>query len=44
MNSDISKALIEQNSPGLSRLISDQKNAGNALSNLTDFLLQKNNG
>jgi len=44
MNSAISKALIERNSPGLSRLISDQKNAGNALSNLTDFLLQKNNG
>jgi len=39
MNSDISRALIERNSPGLSRLISDQKNAGNALRNLTDFLL-----
>ena len=39
MNSDISKVLIERNSPGLSRLISDQKNAGNALRNLTDFLL-----
>jgi hypothetical protein len=40
MNSDISRALIERNSPGLTRLISDQKNAGNALSNLTDFLLK----
>jgi hypothetical protein len=39
MNSDISRALIDRNSPGLSRLISDQKNAGNALRNLTDFLL-----
>lgn len=40
MNSDISRALIEQNSPGLSRLISDQKNAGNAQRNLADFLLK----
>jgi hypothetical protein len=39
MNSDISKVLIDRNSPGLSQLISDQKNAGNALRNLTDFLL-----
>lgn len=40
MNSDISKALIERNKPGLSQLISDQKNAGNALANLADFLLK----
>lgn len=40
MNSDISKALIERNKPGLSCLISDQKNAGNALANLADFLLK----
>lgn len=40
MNSDISRELIERNSPGLTRLISDQKNVGNALSNLTDFLLK----
>ena len=40
MNSDISRALIERNGDGLSQLISDQKNAGNALSNLTDFLLK----
>jgi len=40
MNSDISKALIERNGTGLSQLISDQKNSGNPLSNLTDFLLK----
>lgn len=40
MNSDISKTLIERNGSGLSRLISDQKNSGNELSNLTDFLLK----
>lgn len=39
MNSDISRALIERNNPGLTRLISDQKNAGNSQRNLTDFLL-----
>jgi len=39
MNSDISKALIERNGPGLTRLISNQKNVGNPLSNLVDFLL-----
>lgn len=39
MNSDISKALIERNGSGLACLISNQKNAGNELSNLTDFLL-----
>lgn len=40
MNSDISRALIERNRPGLTRLISDQKNTGNVMSNLSDFLLQ----
>jgi len=39
MNSSISRALIERNGPGLTGLISDQKNSGNPLSNLTDFLL-----
>lgn len=39
MNSNISKALIERNGPGLTRLISNQKNVGNPLSNLVDFLL-----
>jgi len=37
MNSDISCALIEKNCPGLSRVISDQKNSGNAMKNLIDF-------
>jgi hypothetical protein len=41
MNSDISKKLIERNGPGLTRLISNQKNSGNPLSNLTDFLLKQ---
>jgi hypothetical protein len=40
MNSDISKTLIERNRTGLTQLISDQKNSGNPLSNLTDFLLK----
>lgn len=40
MNSAISLELIERNQPGLSRLISDQKNTGNMMSNLSDFLLQ----
>ena len=38
MNSDISCRLIEQNSPGLTRAISDQKNTGNALKNLAWLL------
>jgi hypothetical protein len=38
MNSDISCKLIEQNKPGLTTLISDQKNSGNAMKNLVDFL------
>ena len=37
MHSQISKQLIEKNKPGLSRLISNQKNSGNVLSNLCDF-------
>ena len=40
MNSDLSRQLIERNCPGLTRLISDQKNTGNMMSNLCDFLLQ----
>jgi hypothetical protein len=40
MNSNISLQLIERNRPGLSGLISDQKNTGNMMSNLSDFLLQ----
>jgi hypothetical protein len=40
MNSDISIQLIENNKPGLSKLISNQKNSNNQMSNLCDFLLQ----
>jgi hypothetical protein len=40
MNSNISLQLIERNCTGLTRLISDQKNTGNMMSNLSDFLLQ----
>jgi hypothetical protein len=40
MNSDISQQLIEKNSPGLTALISDQKNTGNVMRNLCRFLLQ----
>jgi len=39
MHSEISKLLIEKNKPGLSQLFSNQKNSGNPLSNLCDFLL-----
>ena len=39
MNSDISCQLIEQNKPGLTGVISDQKNSGNIMKNLVDFLL-----
>jgi hypothetical protein len=39
MNSDISCQLIEQNKPGLTSVISDQKNSGNVMKNLVDFLL-----
>lgn len=39
MNSDLSRTLIEQNSPGLTKVISDQKNFGNYMKNLCDFLL-----
>ena len=38
LNSDISRQLIEQNSPGLTQVISDQKNSGNSMKNLVDFL------
>jgi hypothetical protein len=38
MNSDISRALIERNSPELVNIISDQKNSGNYMKNLVKFL------
>jgi hypothetical protein len=38
LDSSVSVSLIEHNSPGLSSVISDQKNTGNMLSNLTKFL------
>lgn len=38
MDSAISLQLIELNCPGLSKVISDQKNAGNYMKNLADFL------
>ena len=38
MNSAVSCKLIEQNKPGLIGLISDQKNSGNYMKNLADFL------
>lgn len=37
MDSEISRALIEMVAPGLSRVISDQKNTGNPLSNLARY-------
>jgi hypothetical protein len=40
LNSDISCELIERNSPGLTKLISDQKNSGNIMKNLVDFYKQ----
>ena len=39
MDSQISLNLIERNCPGLSSIISDQKNSGNYLKNLADYLL-----
>ena len=39
MDSAISIELIENNFPGLSKIISDQKNSGNQFKNLCDFLL-----
>jgi hypothetical protein len=36
-DSEISKKLIEKNKPGLTQLISDQKNSGNPLKNLCEF-------
>jgi len=41
MNSDISRAVIEHNCPGLSKCISDQKNSGNAMANLVNFYFNK---
>ena len=40
LNSDISRRLIEQNCPGLTSVISTQKNSGNDMENLCDFLDQ----
>jgi hypothetical protein len=40
LNSGISREIIEHNRPGLSRVISAQKNSGNLLENLTDFLIK----
>jgi hypothetical protein len=37
MDSEISCRLIEQNYPGLTKTISDQKNSGNAMKNLVGF-------
>lgn len=37
LNSDFSKQLIEQNAPGFTELISDQKNHGASLKNLNKF-------
>lgn len=45
MDSTLSKQIIENNKPGLSKLISDKKNTGNSMSNLADFydsILNKN--
>jgi len=39
LDSSISRRLIEQNCPGLSQTMSDQKNTGNCLENLADYLL-----
>lgn len=39
MNSDISVAIIERNVPGLSSIISDSKNTGNELANLTRLII-----
>lgn len=41
MNSNISCSLIENNYPGLSKCISEQKNSGNAMANLVDFYFNK---
>jgi hypothetical protein len=38
LNSDLSRRLIEHNTPGLTSVISDQKNSGNQMANLCDFL------
>lgn len=40
MDSGLSRILIERNSPGLTQIISDQKNSGNAMKNLCGLLLQ----
>jgi hypothetical protein len=40
MNSDVSRELIERNVPGLTQVLSDQKNTGNAMRNLRGLLNQ----
>lgn len=37
MNSEISRQLIENNTPGMTNILSDQKNVGNLLKNLVNF-------
>ena len=41
MNSETSIKLIERNSPGLSKFLSDKKNVGNVLSNLPRLILNE---
>jgi hypothetical protein len=41
MNSSISRTIIENNYPGLSKCISDQKNSGNSMANLVNFYFNK---
>jgi hypothetical protein len=38
MNSEVSRELIERNVPGLTQVLSDQKNTGNVMRNLRDLL------
>jgi hypothetical protein len=38
MNSTVSRTLIEQNVPGLTSVLSDQKNTGNVMRNLQQLL------
>lgn len=40
LDSKFSKELIERNSSGLTKLLSDQKNANSPMSNLVDFILK----
>ena len=38
MNSEVSRELIERNVPGLTQVLSDQKNTDNAMRNLRGLL------